>query len=245
MTELMPNSWANSARALRCPQPTSRRPGRLFLSQPALGNGWLSWDLLSCMSSSWPSATHRSAFGFWLVLKGCPGQAEQTQSLWFSLFLSSSPVKWECGKEISLCKLLVHNCCWVLYLSAHPSACHHAAATTHYLFFSFSFFLNLVFFLSMVCLAAGFCSFFLSPLLSPCLCISFFLPVHLFATCVRPGLWQEQLTPFKPPGAVLDVCRREMSHGHGTKMNFTPVIRPEQYCSKAYLENKTQAHIIH
>ena len=207
------------------PQPTSQRPGSLFLSQQALGNGWLPWDLLSCMSSSWPSVTHRSAFGFWLVLKGCPGQTEQTQSLWF-LFLSLSPVKWECGKEMSLCKLLVHNCCWVLYLSAHPSACHHTAATTLYLSCSFSFFLNpWGFFSPIVCLAAGFCSFFLCPLLSPCLCTSFFLPVHLFATCMQRGLWQEQLTPFEPPRGVLVVCRRETSHGHGTKMNFTLVIR--------------------
>lgn len=181
------------------------------------------------MSSSWPSVTHRSAFWFWLVLKGCPGQAEQTQSLWFSLFLSSSPVKWECRKEMSLCKLLVHNCCWVLYLSVQPSACHHAAATTHYLSCSFSFFLSLFPPLPppppIVCLVAGFCSFFISPLLSPCLCTSFFLPVHLFTTCIQPGLWQEQLTPFEPPRGILVICRRETSHGHGTKMNFTPVIR--------------------
>jgi len=179
------------------------------------------------MSSSQPSATHRSAFGFWLVLKGCPGQAEQTQSLWFSLFLSSSPIKWELGKEMSLCKLFVHNCCWVLYMSAHPSACHHTAATAHYLSCSFSFFLSL-FFPPIVCLAAGFCSFFLSPLRSPCLCTSFFLPVHLFTTCIRPGLQQEQLASFEPPRDVLIICRRETSHSHVTEMNFAPVIRAQR-----------------
>lgn len=138
----MPYSRANSAGALWCPQPTSQRPGSLLLSQPALGNGWLPWDLLSCMSSSWPLVTHCSAFGVWLIPEGCPGQAEQTQSLWFSCFLSSSTVKWECRKETSLCKLLVRKCCWILYLSARPTACHHAAATTLYLSCSFSFFLN-------------------------------------------------------------------------------------------------------
>lgn len=73
------------------------------------------------------------------------------------------------------------------------------------------------FFPPIVCLAAGFCSFFLSPLLSPFLCTSFFLPVHLFTTCIWPGLWQEQLTPFEPPRGVLVTCRRETSRGLGQK----------------------------
>lgn len=217
----MPYLWANSLREFQSPQPTTQRPGSLFLRQPALGNGLLPWDLLSCMSSSWPSVTHHSAFGFWLVLKGCPGQAEQTQSLWFSLFLSSSPVKWECRKEMSLCKLLVHNCCWVLYLSAHPSACHHAAATSFYLSYSFSFFLHPWGFF----LAAGFCSFFLSLLFSPCLC-TFFSPVHLLSTCVQPG--SARVThSLQTPWGILILCRRETSHGHGTKMNFAPVIKAQ------------------
>lgn len=205
----MPYLWANPLWAFQCPQLTSQRPGSLLLTQPALGNGLLPWDLLSCMSSLWPSITHHSASGFWLVLKGCPSQAEQTQSLWFSVFLSSSPVKWECGEEMSLCKLLVHNCCWVLYLSAHPSACHHTAATSFYLSCSFSFFLSWVFFL-----AAGFCSLFLSPLLSPCLWI-FFLPVHLLTTCVQAGSARAAHS-LQTPWGIPIVCRREMSHGHGT-----------------------------
>lgn len=159
-----PCSGTNSVWALQCPEPTSQRPGSLSVSQPPLGNGWLPWDLLSCMSSSWPPVTHHSTSGFWLGLKGCPGQAEQTQSLWFSLFLSSSPVKWESGKEISLCKLLVLSCWWVLYLSAHPSACHHTAATTLYLSCSFSFFLGPQAFPPLHNLP---CCWFLFPLFSP------------------------------------------------------------------------------
>lgn len=212
----MPCSGAHSARALQCPQPTSQRPGSLSLSQPLLGNGWLPWDLLSCMSSSWPPVTHHSAFGFWLVLKGCPGQAEQTQSLWFSLFLSSSPVKCESRKEISLCKLLVHNHCWILYLSAHPSACHHTAATTLCLSCFFPFFLSPRAFLPLHSLP--FCRFlllFFSLLWSlPNSVLLFFLyicsPPVFTQACGKSSL---PLVPLEPPRGIPSLCRREVSHG--------------------------------
>lgn len=210
--DLMPCSGANSARALQCPQPTSQRPGSPFLSQPLLGDGWLPWDLLSCMSSSWPPVTHHSAFGFWPVLKGCPGQAEQTQSLWFSLFLSSSPVKWESGKETSLCKLLVHNCCWVLYLPARPSACHHTAATTLYLSCSFSFFLSLWAFPLLHSLpCCWFLLFFFSTLWSLLYSVLLFLCLYICSPPVFAqacGKHSLPLAPLEPPRGIPSICRR-------------------------------------
>lgn len=217
---LMPCSEANSARALQCPQPTPQRPGSLSLSQPPLGNGCLPWDLLSCMSSSWPPVTHHSTFGFWLVLKGCPRQAEQTQSLWFSLFLSSSPVKCESGKEISLCKLLVHNHCWILYL--YPSACHHTAATTLYLSSSFPFFPSPWAFLPLHSLpCCRFLLLFFSPLwslLSSVLlfsCLYICSPPVFAQACGKNSL---SLVPLEAPRGIPGLCRGEVSHG--TKTNF-------------------------
>lgn len=205
--------------------PEAREP----LSEPPSAGKWVAplGFALSHMSCSGPSVTHRSAFGFWLVLKGCPGQAEQTQSLWFSLFLNSSPVKWECGKKMSLCKLLVHNCCWVLYLSTHPSACHHAAATTLYLSCSFSFFLNLWVFSphSLPC-----CWFLL--LFSLPLALSFSLYFFFPACTFVHHLHLTRLVARAAHSLRTSQGRsRHLQEGNkpwpGTKMNFTPVIRAQ------------------
>lgn len=133
-------------------------------------------------------ATHPNTSGFGCCLKEVPVRLCRPRVCGFSLFLSSSPVKWDRGEETSLCELLVHSCCWGLYLSAHPSACHHtSAAISVYLVPLLS---SLVHFFPVLCLAAAFYSFFFSP---PCCLLISVLVFALLHIQLPPGWWQEQL----------------------------------------------------
>lgn len=184
-----PHGLTNSVQTLQCLRPLSHSPGSPFLSKPANAMRWvapLGSALLQELVVAW--ATHPNMSGFGCCLKEVPVRLCRPRVCGFSLFLSSSPVKWDCGEETSLCKLLVHSCCWGLYLSTHPSACHHtAAAISVYLVPLLS---SLVHFFPVLCLAAAFYSFFLSPLLSPYLCTCFCSPAHSVATRLVPGVFQ-------------------------------------------------------
>lgn len=169
-------------------------------------------------------ATHPNTSGFGCCLKEVPVRLCRPRVCGFSLFLSSSPVKWDRGEETSLCELLVHSCCWGLYLSAHPSACHHtSAAISVYLVPLLS---SLVHFFPVLCLAAAFYSFFFSLPLAVSLFLYLFLLSCTFS-CHQAGGRSSSL-----------VCPRAVRVGRnkprwGATLIFTPVIRVWRiYCSK-------------